>query len=181
MTNKDFLRKEILAKRDALTKSERIKYDLIIEKKLLQSPNFLKADVVLLYVSYKSEVNTIPIIEAAIQMGKAVYVPKILDSENSIMGFYRWSNECGEKNRFGIVEPCTKNIFIEEKDKNVLAIFPGVAFDIVNNRIGYGKGYYDLYFKNIVCYKIGICYAIQKVEHITATALDIPVDELITN
>ena len=48
-----------------------------------------------------------------------------------------------EKNKWGILEPdpnrCEEISFSEVE----LAFIPGVAFDINQNRIGYGKGYYD--------------------------------------
>ena len=97
------------------------------------------------------------------------------------MEFYAWNSDNLHINSLGIMEPCFGNQFIKEQANNVLAIFPGIAFDTRNNRIGYGKGFYDSYFKNVSCYKIGICYSIQKVEQIETTEFDIKVDEIITN
>lgn len=62
-------------------------------------------------------------------------------------------------------------------------IVPGICFDQKGGRIGYGKGFYDNYLKDISPYKIGICFKEQLLinELIKLSENDIKMNEIITN
>ena len=79
-------RREALAKRDGLTAKQRRDYSGRIIKKLISLPCYENADAILTYVSFRSEVDTFPLIERAFADGKTVFAPKVLGKE---MDFYR--------------------------------------------------------------------------------------------
>ena len=55
-----------------------------------------------------------------------------------------------------------------------------MAFDDSGHRLGRGKGYYDRFLVNLPhCYKIGMCFDFQRVEHVPCESTDIAVDEVI--
>ena len=61
-----------------------------------------------------------------------------------------------------------------------LAVVPGMAFDIQNNRLGRGKGYYDRMLPKLVnAYKIGVCFSFQRLPGIPAEGNDVKMDEVI--
>ena len=112
-------------------------------------PIFLSAKHVLCYVNYKSEVETIPIIEKCFSMKKHVYCPCVTGRE---MDFYEIFSLSDLKEGYrGILEPekQEKRIFQLPQNESVLMIMPGAVFDRERHRIGYGGGYYDKYLAKI--------------------------------
>ena len=71
------LRRELLAKRDALSQDERRGRSLSIAAGLFGLPEYKTAGSVLFYVNFRSEVATRKMIEDALAQGKKVLVPKV--------------------------------------------------------------------------------------------------------
>ena len=193
MKSKTELRKEILALRDSLSARERIDKSRIITEKVIRHEKFQKADKVLLFASFRSEVDTTEIFEVAIAMGKEVYFPKV---EGREMEFYRVEKEADlveghrgireplgekpcafslnwmdEKDAFINKQRMGTELFMTGKPMHILVLMPGVVFDEEGNRIGYGGGYYDKFLqilehhiKKENLYKLAIAYQCQIVE-----------------
>ncbi|MBQ6807341.1 MAG: 5-formyltetrahydrofolate cyclo-ligase [Lachnospiraceae bacterium] len=162
---KKLLRKHILKIRNGLSKTEREEKSEIIRQKLYQMPVYQKADVILAYVDYQSEVITTPLIERALAEGKEVYCPTVQGEE---MDFYRilGLNELREGYK-GIWEPLPEPERKFEPEKmalgtdiadtenqiagmqQILMLMPGAVFDKERHRIGYGKGFYDRYLNKV--------------------------------
>ena len=73
---------------------------------------------------------------------------------------------------------------MEENDyegKIDLIIVPGICFDKANNRLGFGKGYYDKYLANKNIKKFGICFKEQLLDDIPTDNNDIKMDLIITD
>lgn len=208
MTRKEELRKEILTLRDQLSLEERVEKSKRIVEKVIKHKKFQEADKVLLFASFRSEVDTTAIFKTALQMGKEVYFPKV---EGKIMEFYRVGKESDLLEGYrGIREPqernetrfdVVKNIQTEEKHKEmpalecqmvekesrILVIMPGVAFDAEGNRIGYGGGYYDKFLQKLESkvkkanvYKLAIAFQCQMVEKIISASYDVKPNIIIT-
>ena len=64
-----------------------------------------------------------------------------------------------------------------------LIVLPGIAFDKVGNRIGYGGGYYDKYLSVLECRinKVALAYGFQVIDDIEVEKHDIKVDYVITD
>lgn len=104
-------RREALAKRDSLTAEEHGDYRGRILKNLTSLPCYQEADAVLTYVSFRSEVDTFPMIECALTDGKTVFAPKVLGKE---MEFYRiFSVNDLAAGYHGILEPAGGTSFDE--------------------------------------------------------------------
>ena len=149
--------------------------DKIIYNKVIKDEEIIKCDLILIYVSYNYEVDTINIIKDFINK-KKIAVPRI---DNGIMNFY-YINSMDElkKGYFGILEPISNNIV---KDyTNCVSITPGICFDKNGYRVGYGKGYYDKFYYNHDVFKIGLCYKECLIDKIYNDIYDIPVDKVIT-
>ncbi len=79
------------------------------------------------------------------------------------------------KNRFGIEEPQG------EEEPCEVALTPLLAFDSCGNRLGYGGGFYDRYFKehpNV--YRVGLAYEGQRVPLLPVDGWDEPLHAVIT-
>lgn len=146
-------RTEALAARDILTLEQRKCYSDRIIKNLLSLPCYQEADALLTYISFRSEVDTFPLLEQAFADGKAVFAPKVLGKE---MAFYRiFSKDDLVAGYQGILEPTGGQLFETRKDdqssQRVLICLPGAAFDRSCHRIGYGGGFYDRYLGDAAC------------------------------
>lgn len=167
------LRKEILYLRDNL--EDRYNKSMIIKNKLLDLDIYKESKAIALYFSMKSEVDTKELIKESLLLGKKVLLPRIINKNKMIFIEINDNTEY-ERNSFGVMEP------IGEEYKDIdLIIVPGVAFDKNNNRLGYGRGYYDKYLSNKDIYKIGICYSEQLIDKIEVEEHDIKMDLIITD
>lgn len=153
LTEKKRFRTAALAARDSLTKEQRKHYSDRIIRNLISLPCYREADALLTYISFRSEVDTFPLLEQAFADGKAVFAPKVLGKE---MAFYRiFSKDDLVAGYQGIPEPTGGQLFEIRKDdrlsQHVLICLPGAAFDRLCHRIGYGGGFYDRYLGDTAC------------------------------
>lgn len=162
---------------------EKSKKSGIIKKKLFNEEEFKKAKVVMFYVSLEDEVDTLSMIDEALEMGKRVCVPVILKEERRLIaGEIKDRHEELESQHFGICQPNrdrVKEVPLEDID---LVIVPGIAFDKKNLRLGRGHGYYDRF---LCCLPrrtktIGLAFDFQVVENLPKDPHDIPVWKTIT-
>ena len=161
------LRKQILDKRNTITKEEHKEKSNVINEKVIQYTAFEEANSVLLYAAFRSEVDTTNIFKSAISSGKKVYYPKVLGDE---MEFYQVESEGDfDVGTWGILEPKAeeRRKYVPVYNEKVCMVMPGAVFDRKGNRIGYGRGYYDKYLMKIdqaEIYKIGIGFECQVVD-----------------
>lgn len=149
MSTKKEIRKSVLEKRDKLTLDERLQKSQNITEIVLSSEEFQSSDELLLFASYKSEVDTTEIIKQALGMDKRVYLPKVQGKE---MIFYQINSMEELKEGYcGIREPEAElsRQFTPKQDRKVFVLMPGVAFDKMGGRIGYGGGFYDKFLSKI--------------------------------
>ena len=136
---------------------------------------FQEAKYILVYKSLKGEVSTENFIEKYID-SKKLFCPCII--ENNMIFRQISPNTQYIKSNFGIDEPIGEHF--SDYSKIDLVIVPGIAFDIYKNRLGFGKGYYDKFLKNIKAPKLGICFDYQLLEKIPITENDIKMDYIIS-
>ena len=155
MTKAD-IRKEVLAKRDALTREEQLEKSRQIFEKLITLEEYKYSRNILIYADFGSEVKTDDIILDSLAMGKNVYCPKVTDHEKGLMVFAKI--ESLEDLVYGFVglrEPSLDDLTTiyhvnDSTDGDIgrtLVILPGVAFDHSLNRIGYNGGFYDRFLE----------------------------------
>lgn len=151
--------------------------DNIIFNKIINLEEYKEAKLILTYVSLKEEVDTFKLIEYSLKNGKQVAVPKC-EGDNIV--FYNINALSDvEEGALKILEPRTKEIITDFN--NSICIVPGVAFDKENNRIGYGKGFYDRFLQNYDGIKIGPTYKECICEKIDNDSNDIKMDKIIFN
>lgn len=163
LMNKEELRKKYKLIRDAIEDREVL--ENCIANKVLSSLEYINAEIICIYVNFGSEVNTIGIIRDALEKEKIVGVPVI---DDGTMNFYKISSldDLGLVNDFGIMEPLKKKENLISSFSIDLIIVPGLAFDLSNNRLGFGKGYYDKYFAKdgLKAFKMAVCFKEQIVK-----------------
>lgn len=174
MSKKECLRKQFLIKRKQI-KNKKNKEQMICNKVL---NNFIvkKSQNILIYLSKEIEVDTFSLIKELIKLDKNIYVPKI---ENEKMEFYKFTSFHDLKlGKFNILEPVKKIKFTSYEDCCI--IVPGLLFDKYNNRLGYGKGYYDYFLNKHNLYKIGLCFQEFIIDRLECEEHDIKMDIVIT-
>lgn len=156
MEKKAPLRRELLARRDALPGRE--ERSRAIQRQVLALPEYRRARRLLLYLSQGSEVDTWPLLDRALAQGRAVYAPRCLDGQGN-MAFYRvFSREDLAPGRFGLWEPLQERCPLLTEWEGALCLVPGIAFDREGFRLGYGKGYYDRFLGSRPVEAVGVCF-----------------------
>ncbi|WP_081846644.1 5-formyltetrahydrofolate cyclo-ligase [Butyrivibrio sp. AE3004] len=147
-SGKNFYRKNMADRRDKLDADEKNSLSGRIARRIVELDEYKKAKNILIYCSIGNEADTNGIINAALNDGKAVFCPKITNKKDRVMEFVRIrSKEDLISGSYSIPEPLyDKDSEIYNSDSEyTLLILPGLVFDNIGNRIGYGGGYYDNY------------------------------------
>lgn len=174
---KDELRKEIRERKSRYDSGSLRLMSREIIGRLLSNRRVKEAKTVLMYYSLPDEVDTHEAVDALLSMGKRVVLPVVTGSRSMELRLYI-GKDCLKEGAFGIEEPFGEPF--KQIEMIDVAVVPGVAFDKFGNRLGRGKGYYDNFFATSpYIYKIGVCFDFQKVECITTTPNDVPMDEIL--
>ena len=182
MRDKKSLRRKALSLLSAQDAQERGRKSKVIQEKLFRHPFFLKAKTVCFFVSLPREVDTHPMIEQALVMGKKVLVP-LVDLENKELKL----KEVRDLRRdlapgtLGILEPArsAREAGVEEAD---CFIVPALAFDAKGHRLGRGGGYYDRLLARLPkdTHTLGLAFSFQVLPSIPLEDHDRAVDSVLT-
>lgn len=184
-STKKILRKEILEKRDNIDIDKKEKMDEAIINRFYESKYYKEAKKIFIYISFGSEINTREIINVALKENKKIYVPRT-ELKTKVMDAVEISSLSNLKeSSYGILEPLKEEECIDPNELDLIVV-PGVAFDRNGGRMGYGAGFYDIYFKKITkenvkkITKLALAYDMQVIEIVPMNEDDIPVDYIIT-
>jgi 5-formyltetrahydrofolate cyclo-ligase len=148
----------MIKERDRLHASEITKRSKLIQELVMNSKKFHLSKVIGAYFALGSEVRTDLIIERGRILGKKIALPRV--NEDKITFYELSSSKDLIRGRFGIMEPVPNN----RVDAIDLLLVPGIAFDKVGYRLGYGKGYYDRFLSGNRIFSIGLAYSFQLLE-----------------
>ena len=145
-----------------------------------------KAEILLAYSPMREEADIMPLIETALTYGKRAAFPRICGSE---IRFHFIEKITGpwEIHPYGIKEPITSlPVFTKEFIKtsgNVLALVPGLAFDLIGRRLGHGKGFYDRFLSGTgsAIISIGVGFSFQVLNALPFQKWDYPMDAVCTD
>ena len=178
---KQRLREERLAAREALSEQERSVLDDRITQKLLATSEYVEATTVLTYVSVSSEVSTRMFIECALRDGKTVAVPRCLPG-HCLEFVAITSLDQLIAAPFGLLEPPKELPALTEEQMDAsICIVPALLVDTKGYRLGYGAGFYDRFLSTYPGKKICLAYQ-QNLSQtmLPHTASDVAVDVVIT-
>lgn len=154
-------------------------WDIIIAAKLLSHERIKTADTVLLYASFKSEVDTWEVADKLLKKNIQLAFPKC--GKDGIMTFHI-VNDLGQLNDslYGISEPDISLPYPKITDRTV-CIVPGLAFTEIGERLGYGGGYYDRFLSEYPeIYTIALEYEKCIADNLPTETHDIKIKSIIT-
>ena len=142
-SEKQALRRRVLARRGALTEAEHAEASRKIVQRVAGLGEFQEAETVLLFASFGDEVDTWGLMRQAAAAGKRVVLPRVKkrkpDMELRVVTDF---GEQLEPGAMGIMEPVEECPEVRRAELDLI-VLPGVAFDLTGGRLGYGGGYYD--------------------------------------
>lgn len=169
---KSVLRKQIIEKRLGFSNTKKLAAKNHILAHLAESEHFLKADFIGIFYPAGGEIDLTELI--TLYPDKIFGYPKIVNDK--IMYLQVDANTKLKKVGFGLHEP---QFGFDITSKLELCLVPALGITQNHYRLGYGKGYFDKFFKlhqNI--YKIGIIYEGETVDF-EPKGYDIPLDDYI--
>ena len=190
---RDEVRRAMRALRGAQPPELAAARSLAAQKRLMDSPLWLGARSVALYVGVRGELATQNLLSAAWRQGRTVWLPRVRRDEPGLMDFVACEGpEQLRPGPHGLLEPdaalpgvapgqtkaAAPNGHVFTPD---LALLPGVAFDRKGGRLGYGGGYYDRFLEHgLACPLVGLCFAFQLVESLPLAPWDRRVNVICT-
>lgn len=136
------LRLATLERRNAIASSARAQYAVHITKQLIDMPAYREAETVMGYMSFGSEFDTVLFVEQILKDGKRLALPRV-DKKNHALVIHQVDNMAElQAGVFGILEPRVDSSLVDLSQIDFILV-PGLAFDRIGMRLGYGAGFYD--------------------------------------
>ena len=132
---------------------------------------------IFLPIKQKNEVSTWDFIRYFWDKGISVFVPKMV--QNEIRTIQLKPDTPLKENDWGILEP--EDDFVEDIKFDIV-ITPLLYCDNQGNRVGYGKGFYDIFFSKIdrSTLKVGVSFFPPVALISDVSQQDVPLDYLVT-
>ena len=144
MVEKAALRREMIARRDALPEAQRAQIAHALTERLVALPEYAAARSVLATMSIGSEWKTRPFLDRARADGKALVLPRMTPPPRRLDLYSVQDMERGlVAGVWDIPEPDPeRNPRVAFADVD-FAVVPALAVDRSGYRLGYGAGYFD--------------------------------------
>lgn len=185
------LRQQLRARRRRLDHRQQKIAAIQLSQRLLASSALLRTRHLALYLPHDGEIDPRPLIAPLTRRGIQVYLPVLRPFAQNSLWFVRLSPSTQlVRNRFGILEPATRNAAHPSRRLPGWALstllMPLVGFDQQGGRLGMGGGFYD---RSLAFTRTsqgprprlyGIAHAVQEVDNLPLAHWDIPLDAVIT-
>jgi len=182
MQSKADIRKMVIDLRDSIGADEKERKDMAIFERLLANGRYVTAGTVMLYASFRSEVDTSSILDHCLKNGKKAVLPGVDRKEKRLRLYAIKQPDDLVSGYMGIPEPRPGCKEIGTEDVDIILV-PGVAFDKACGRIGYGGGYYDRLLGSITerPYLVALAYEEQVIENVPVDSYDVRMNAIITD
>lgn len=166
VVHKQSIRNKYLSYRNSMTKNECLTKSMKIWENLKKEKSFQEAEIILVYMDYRSEVMTTGLVEELLlsENDKRVFAPVV---EGFDIIFYEIRSLSDLHPGYqSIREPKSDpdKMFTEKlmRENKCFLLLPGTVFDRQLGRMGYGKGFYDRFlqkYKNLT--SAGLAFSCQ--------------------
>jgi len=183
---KSEVRDRVLGRRNAMSAAERQHLSGRVTARILSTTAYVESRTVLAYSSFGSELATGSFADAVLASGRKLVLPRV-NRATRCLDLYRVAERGRDlvASSWGIVEPDPNRCEPVCPGEVEFVLVPGVAFDPVGARVGYGGGFYDKLFES--CFALGSrphmlapAFACQIVDTVPVEAHDIRVDRVVT-
>jgi 5-formyltetrahydrofolate cyclo-ligase len=175
------LRRRALAARDALPGAERARLSVAVCARAAALPELDAATILMLYASFRSEVETTALLSWALKAGKTVCAPRILAPR--LMAAYLIADPEADlvPGSWGIPEP-REGLAEVPPERMDAVVVPGAAFDPAGRRCGYGGGFYDTYLPRTRpgIPWVALAFEAQLMDELPCEPHDLAVDAVVT-
>lgn len=175
---KNEIRRKMKSLRASLREDELRAKSISASEIFLESELYRDSESIMLYMPIRNEVDTRYIMERALADGKRVILPHTDRETGVITPVLLGEDTSLTLGAFSIPEPSDTEAVAE--DEIDLVIVPGLAYDRQGARLGFGKGCYDGFLRDIRAVKVGLCYDFQLVGSLPTDTHDVPVDYILT-
>lgn len=179
---KNALREKYRTLRREMSESEKAARDGAIASAAAAMASFRYAEYVLMYAPTGEEIDVFPIARRALELGKTVLFPRCRKEDHTMS--YRAVSSLDElaPAAYGIPEPPEDApVYDPAKDSgSAICFVPGLVYDRMGYRVGYGKGFYDRYLSAFSGCKIGVVYSDYILKSVPRGRFDVKVDILLT-
>lgn len=169
----------MLALRRAVPEEARLEAAVRAAENFFSLPEAAEAACVMVYLTYRSELPTEPLVEELRRRNVRVCVPRI--RPDGTMEAADYPRGCKlHPGPYEIPQPLeTEALPLETLD---VVVVPGVAFDESGYRLGFGKGYYDRFLARpeVRAVKVGLAFDFQVLPEIPHAPGDAAVDAIAT-
>ena len=163
------LRAQLRTERDALSTAQRVGSADRALRHVREWEPWQRARTVASYLPHESEFDPTPLMSVAIQQGKHVACPRIVDRS---LQFHRWEQgDPTESTIGGVLQPLDSADRVATQDID-LFITPLLGCGKSGMRLGYGGGFYDRLFAGASGFRLGVGFAVQAVDDWEAEAHD---------
>ena len=175
------LRKKLTEKRNLIKKNETLEFNIDAFYKLTEKIELNKVDYVGSFMSIRSEISTIQLNKAILDIKKKLAFPSIEKNSETLTFKTTKSDKSFKLGKFNIPEPTNDSKEIIPQ----LFFVPCLGFDLNGFRIGYGGGFYDKTFEklkklNLLFYAVGFAYDEQKQNKLPIEKFDYKLDFVLT-
>lgn len=190
------IRQAMRRRRAALSSDEARHASEAMHRLIFACPEFQNARAIHCYLSFGAEIQTAPLFERCRQAGVLTYAP-FLNQETGVLEIAPWQpGDAVSTGAFGVPEPAVRAQGESGLPPPSVVLVPGLAFDQLGNRLGYGKGYYDRFLARLAesandarqptlrgkkPVLIGLAYEFQVLNSIPRDPWDIPMDIIATD
>ena len=174
---KSHLRKRCHTIRKSLGNAIRAHVSHSICKRIEAWDIFQRSEVILTYMPIKSEVDITPLLKR--HPHKRWVLPRIIPEEDNRMVFHLYDADRLIHHPFGMAEPAPDLPVVLPKEIE-LTLTPGLAFDRLGWRLGYGGGYFDRFLKKFHGVSAGIVFHELLLDEVPHGEHDMPMHWIIT-
>jgi 5-formyltetrahydrofolate cyclo-ligase len=179
-TDKAEWRRRFRVELNGLSKAQREEASARARDLLRRQSAWQRASAILFYAPMAGELDLSPLLDEALQAGKAAALPGFVSETGTYQAFEisHSMRDCAP-GKFGISEPGAHCRAISLKRLD-LVLAPGLGFDVSGRRLGRGQGFYDRLLAGIAGAKCGVAFDQQVVGQIPAAAHDVSMNFILT-
>jgi 5-formyltetrahydrofolate cyclo-ligase len=166
---------------DALSDRIHAQNSFKVANKLMNTPEFKRAEAVGLFIGFGGEVDTFHLMEAALKLGKRVAAPTI-DVKQRVLVWREITDPEAQIDLGPLGIPEAKRTCREVGISDFeLVTIPALAWDEQGRRLAYWPGYFERTMRLLPrAFKVGLAFDLQVVEDLSSLAAPALLNALIT-